>query len=141
MYELEGEREFCHFSSLSVEITSRSSFLLGEFRFVWWEKVVIDPECDLLIPTKILVQEKRGPKKKEKSEWSRFVSIKVKRPHALLECKEMLNRNVSRDQYFVQTWLMPDLHKGFSSCFFLFLLVIVSSFIKIVWKVDKRVFQ
>ena len=68
MYELEGEREFCHFSSLSVEITSCSSFLLGEFRFVWWEKVVIDPECDILILKKILVQEKRGPKKKEKSE-------------------------------------------------------------------------
>ena len=46
MYELEGEREFCHFSSLSVEITSCSSFLLGEFRFVWCEKVVIDPEYD-----------------------------------------------------------------------------------------------
>ena len=46
MYELEGERELGHFSSLSVEITSCSSFLLGEFRFVWWEKVVIDPECD-----------------------------------------------------------------------------------------------
>ena len=87
MYELEGEKEVSHFSSLSVEITSCSSFLLGEFRFVWWEKVVIDPECDILILTKILVQEKRGPKKKEKSEWSRFVSIKVKRPHALLECK------------------------------------------------------
>ena len=120
MYELEGEREFCHFSSLSVEITSCSSFLLGEFRFVWWEKVVIDPECDILILTKIIVQEKRGPKKKEKSEWSRFVSIKVKRPHALLECKEMLIRNVSRDQYFVQSWLLLDLRKGFSSCFFLF---------------------
>ena len=65
MYELEGEREFCHFSSLSVEITSCSSFLLGEFCFVWWEKVVIDPECDSLILTKILVQEKRGPKKKK----------------------------------------------------------------------------
>ena len=109
---------------------------LGEFRFVWWEKVVIDPECDILILTKILVQEKRGPKKKEKSEWSRFVSIKVKRPHALLECKEMLIRNVSRDQYFVQSWLLLDLRKGFSSCFFLFLLIIVSNFVKIVWKVD-----
>ena len=44
MYDLEGEREFCHFSSLSV--TSCSSFLLGEFRFVWCEKIVIDPEYD-----------------------------------------------------------------------------------------------
>ena len=136
MYELEGEREFCHFSSLSVEITSCSSFLLGEFRFVWWEKVVIDPECDQSILIEILVKEKRGSEKKEKSEWSRFVSINVKRPHALLECKEMLIRNVSRDQYFVQSWLMLDLPKGFSSCFFSFLLFIVSSFIKIVWKVD-----
>ena len=84
----------------------------------------------------LLRDEKRGPKKKEKSEWSRFVSIKVKRPHALLECKEILIRNVSRDQYFVQSWLMLDLRKGFSSCFFLFLLIIVSSFIKIVWKVN-----
>ena len=65
MYELEGEREFCHFSSLSVEITSCSSFLLGEFRFVWWEKVVIDPECDQSILIEILVQEKRGSKKKK----------------------------------------------------------------------------
>ena len=70
------------------------------------------------------------------------VSINVKRPHALLECKEMLIRNVSRDQYFVQSWLLLDLRKGFSSCFFLFFfLIIVSSFIKIVWKVDKKFFQ
>ena len=68
----------------------------------------------------LLRDEKRGPEKKEKSEWSRFVSIKVKRPHALLECKEMFIRNVSRDQYFVQSWLMLDLRKGFSSCFFYF---------------------
>ena len=34
---------------------------------------------------------------------SRFVSIKVKCPHALIECKEMLIRNVSRDQYFVHS--------------------------------------
>ena len=81
--------------------------------------------------------ENNRPEKKEKSEWSRFVSIKVKRPHALLECKEMLIRNVSRDQYFVQSWLMLDLRKGFSSCSYLFFfLIIVSSFIKIVWKVD-----
>ena len=65
MYKLEGEREFCHFSSLSVETTSCSSFLLSEFHFVWWEKVVIDPECDLLILTKILVKKKRGQKKKK----------------------------------------------------------------------------
>ena len=68
MYELEGEREFCHFSSLSVEITSCSSFLLGEFRLIWWEKVVINAECDQLILIEILVQEKRGPERKEKSE-------------------------------------------------------------------------
>ena len=103
MYELEGEKEICHFSSLSVEITSCSSFLLGEFRFVWWEKVVIDPECDQSILIEILVQEKRGSEKKRKIRMIEVVSINVKRPHALLECKEMLIRNVSRDQYFVQS--------------------------------------
>ena len=80
MYELEGEREFCHFSSLSVEITSCSSFLLGEFRFVWWEKVVIDPECDQSILIEILVQEKRGSEKKEKSEWSRLFLLMLNAP-------------------------------------------------------------
>ena len=65
MHEFEGEREFCHFSSLSVEITSCSSFLLGEFRFVWWENVVIDPECDQSILKEILGQEKRGSEKKK----------------------------------------------------------------------------
>ena len=33
----------------------------------------------------------------------RFVSIKVKRPDALIGYKEMLIRNASRDQYFVQS--------------------------------------
>ena len=80
MYELEGEREFCHFSSLSVEITSCSSFLLGEFCFVWWEKVVIDPECDQSILIEILVQEKRGSEKKEKSEWSRLFLLMLNAP-------------------------------------------------------------
>ena len=80
--------------------------------------------------------------KKRKIRMIEVVSINVKRPHALLECKEMLIRNVSRDQYFVQSWLLLDLRKGFSSCFFLFFfLIIVSSFIKIVWKVDKKFFQ
>ena len=41
---------------------------LGEFRFVWWEKVVIDPECDQSILIEILLQEKSGLEKKEKSE-------------------------------------------------------------------------
>ena len=81
-------------------------------------------------------------RKKRKIQMIEIVSINVKRPHALLECKEMLIRNVSRDQYFVQSWLLLDLRKGFSSCFFLFfLLIIVSSFIKIVWKADKRFFS
>ena len=41
--------------------------------------------------------------KKRKIRMIEVVSINVKRPHALLECKEMLIRNVSRDQYFVQS--------------------------------------
>ena len=46
-----------------------------------------------------LIDTHRNPCARE----SRFVSIKVKRPDALIGCKEMLIRNVSRDQYFVQS--------------------------------------
>ena len=41
--------------------------------------------------------------KKRKIRMIEVVSVNVKRPHALLECKEMLIRNVGRDQYFVQS--------------------------------------
>ena len=119
MYELEGEREFCHFSSLSVEITSCSLFFIRRISLC-----LVGKSCHRSLMR--LIDTHRNPCARE----SRFVSIKIKRPHALLECKEMLIRNVSRDQYFVLTWLMLDLRKGFSSCFFLFLLIIVSSFTK-----------
>ena len=46
MYELEREREFYQFSSLSIEIKSCSSFSLGKVSFVWWEKVVMYLGCD-----------------------------------------------------------------------------------------------
>ena len=49
-------------------------------------------------------REKRfGKKKKNPNDLDDVVSINVKRPDALIECKEMLIRNVSRDQYFVQS--------------------------------------
>ena len=48
-------------------------------------------------------ESKIGTQKKRKIRMIEVVSINVKRPHALLECKEMLIRNVSRDQYFVQS--------------------------------------
>ena len=46
-----------------------------------------------------LIDTHRNPCARE----SKFVSIKVKRPDALIGCKEMLIRNVSRDQYFVHS--------------------------------------
>ena len=46
MYELERDREFYQFSSLSVEIKSCSSFSLGKVSFVWWEKVVMYLGCN-----------------------------------------------------------------------------------------------
>ena len=130
MYELEGEREFCHFSSLSVEITSCSFFFIRRISLC-----LVGKSCHRSLIR--LIDTHRNPCARE----SRFVSIKVKRPDALIGCKGILIRNVSRDQYFVQSWLMLDLRKGFSSCFFLFLLIIVSSLTKIVWKVDKRFFS
>ena len=131
MFKLEGEREFCHFSSLSVETTSfrRISLCLVGKSCHRSRMRPIDTHRNTC------AREKRFGKKR-KIRMIEVVSINVKRPHALLECKEMLIRNVSRDQYFVQSWLLLDLRKGFSSCFFLFLLIIVSNFVKIVWKVD-----
>ena len=38
---------------------------LGEFRFVWWEKVVIDPECDQSILRNPCAREKRFGKKRK----------------------------------------------------------------------------
>ena len=32
--------------TFKVEITPCSSFSLGGFSFVWWEKVLMDPKCD-----------------------------------------------------------------------------------------------
>ena len=46
-----------------------------------------------------LIDTHRNPCARE----SRLASIKVKRPDALIGCKEMLIRNVGRDQYFVQS--------------------------------------
>ena len=66
-------------------------FLFDESRFVWWEKLSSIPNA-----TNRYSQNPCARK-------SRFVSIKVKCPHALIECKEILIRNVSRDQYFVQS--------------------------------------
>ena len=92
MYELEGEREFCHFSSLSVEITSCSLFFIRRISLC-----SVGKSCHRSIMR--LTDTYRNPCARE----SRFVPIKVKRLDALFECKEMLVRNVSRDQYFVQS--------------------------------------
>ena len=66
------------------------------------------------------------------------VSINVKRPHALLECKEMLV--VISTSFKVDYCLIYE--RGSQAVSFsFFFLIIVSSFIKIVWKADKRFFQ
>ena len=43
MYELEGKREFCHFLSLSVEITSCSFLFIRRISLCLVGKAVIDP--------------------------------------------------------------------------------------------------
>ena len=90
MYELELHSNSNYLSLLILH--PAAFFLFDEFRFVWWEK-----SCHRSLMR--LIDTHRNPCARE----SRFVSIKVKRPHALIECKEMLIRNASRDQHFVHS--------------------------------------